>query len=145
MSNQVEHITDIIQVLNSGIEFYTEAQKKVDDSALAGVFSRMVNVKTIAKEQLQPFAIIEEGEREDGSSFAVEARKYYTKMLTAFSSNEEHTIINQLEEVEDKTLAEIKAAMEKDQPLECQKTLTNVLNSMQQCHDEMLALQKATS
>ena len=141
----IKHVHDIIQVLNSGIDFYGDAKEKVEDRQLAQFFDRMLNARRLVKERLQPFAIQEDGEREDGSAFTVEARKVYTKVIGAMSSDKEHTYISQLEEVEDKTLEELKAALKENQPPQFETALRQSLTTMQQCHDEMRALKKATS
>lgn len=141
----IKHVHDIIQVLNSGIDFYGDAKEKVEDRQLAQFFDRMLNARRLVKERLQPFAIQEDGEREDGSAFTVEARKVYTKVIGAMSSDKEHTYISQLEEVEDKTLEELKAALKEHQPPQFETALRQSLTTMQQCHDEMRALKKATS
>ncbi|MDX1538389.1 PA2169 family four-helix-bundle protein [Arsukibacterium sp.] len=142
---EIKHVHDIIQVLNSGIDFYGDAKEKVDDRQLAQFFDRMLNARRLIKERLQPFAIQEDGEREDGSAFTVEARKVYTKVIGAMSSDKEHTYISQLEEVEDKTLEELKAALKENQPPQFETALRQSLTTMQECHDEMRALKKATS
>ncbi|SNY51394.1 conserved hypothetical protein [Arsukibacterium tuosuense] len=141
----IKHVHDIIQVLNSGIDFYGDAKEKVDDRQLAQFFDRMLNARRLVKERLQPFAIQEDGKREDGSAFTVEARKVYTKVIGAVSSDKEHTYISQLEEVEDKTLEELKAALKENQPPQFETALRQSLTTMQECHDEMRALKKATS
>lgn len=141
----IKHVHDIIQVLNSGIDFYGDAKEKVEDRQLAQFFDRMLNARRLVKERLQPFAIQADGEREDGSAFTVEARKVYTKVIGAMSSDKEHTYISQLEEVEDKTLEELKAALKEHQPPQFETALRQSLTTMQQCHDEMRALKKATS
>ena len=142
---EIKHVHDIIQVLNSGIDFYGDAKEKVDDDQLAQFFDRMLNARRLIKERLQPFAIAEDGEREDGSAFTVEARKVYTKVIGAMSSDKEHTYISQLEEVEDKTLEELKAALKENQPPQFETALRQSLTTMQECHDEMRALKKAPS
>ncbi|WP_372626004.1 PA2169 family four-helix-bundle protein [Arsukibacterium sp.] len=142
---EIKHVHDIIQVLNSGIDFYGDAKEKVDDRQLASFFDRMLNARRLVKERLQPFAIAEDGKREDGSAFTVEARKVYTKVIGAMSSDKEHTYISQLEEVEDKTLEELKAALTENQPPQFVTALRQSLTTMQECHDEMRALKKATS
>ena len=90
-TQEVKHVTDIVQVLNSGIDFYTDAKEKVDDKRLAQFFDRMINARRMVKERLQPFAVQEEGKREEGSAFTVEARKVYTKVMGAMSSDKEAT------------------------------------------------------
>jgi uncharacterized protein (TIGR02284 family) len=141
---EVRHVSDIVQVLNSGIDFYRDAKEKVDDKQLEQFFDRMLSARRMVKERLQPFAMQQEGKIEQGSAFTVEARKVYTKVIGAMSSDTAHTYISQLEEVEDKTLDEIKAALKDKQPAQCEAALLQSLATMQQCHDEMRNLKQAT-
>ena len=57
----VHHAADIIQVLNSGIEFYSDAKEQVRDQRLVQLFDRMLNARRMVKERLQPFAVLEDG------------------------------------------------------------------------------------
>ncbi len=147
MSNQnkhVEKVTDVIQVMKSGIEFYKDALKEVKSEAIKGAFSKMIMNKESAVELLQPLAVAEQGEREDGGSVAVGSRKLYTKFVSMLSSDEDHTYVKQLEEVEDKVLEVLDDALSEDQPEHALATLRKVRVSAQQMHDEMKTLQKVT-
>ena len=102
----------------------------------------MIEERKVNVENLQHYAINQQGEREDGSSFAVEARRAYTALITKFSANNDQIYVKEFEEVEDKTLEEIKAAMKKPQPHDCEAALAKVLLTMQSCHTEMSRMQK---
>ncbi|MDX1728126.1 MAG: PA2169 family four-helix-bundle protein, partial [Pseudoalteromonas tetraodonis] len=127
---EINHITDIIQVMNSGIDFYEKAQDKVQDPSVSALFQRMIDARKVSVESLQPYAINQQGAREDGSSFAVEARRAFTALLSTFTSNNDQTYIKELEEVEDKTLEEIKTALKKPQSHDCEAALSKVLLTM---------------
>lgn len=142
---QVNHITDIIKVMNGGIEFYQEAKVKQDNVVYQAFFGRMIDAKKEAVADLQRFAIDEQGEVETDTSTAVKARQTYTRLLSKISSDSSFTYIDQLEEVEDKVLEEIDTALEKEQTQDCEITLRRVKVRMKECHDEMKALQKAAS
>ncbi|MBQ4832544.1 PA2169 family four-helix-bundle protein [Pseudoalteromonas sp. MMG010] len=142
-TQEPKNITDIIQVMNSGIEFYEKAQAKVQEPAVVSLFQDMIDARKISIERLQPYAINEQGERENGSSFAVQARKAYTSLITKFSSDNANTYIDELEEVEDKTLEEIKSAMDKTQPADCEAALAKTLLTMQGCHTQMSRMKKS--
>ena len=141
---RVNHASDIIQVLNSGIEFYTDAKEQVRDQRLVQFFDRMLTARRMVKERLQPFAVQEDGKREEGSAFSVEVRKVYTKVISAISSDTDHAYISQLEELEDKTLEELRMALKDNQPPQYEAALLQSMATMQECHDEMRALKKAT-
>ncbi|WP_412971274.1 PA2169 family four-helix-bundle protein [Glaciecola sp. MF2-115] len=148
MSNVIKHasnISDIVKVLQGGVEFYEEAVQKVDSPNIRSTFSKMIKEKTEAIEKLQPFIINKTGSREEESHWMVSTRQAYTKVLSAFTSDEEHTYVKQLEEVEDKVLEVLDEAMAEDQPASCTLVLREMRARAQQLHDEMKALQEATA
>lgn len=142
--SQVDKVADIIKVLNGGISFYQEASEKVESHGVKSVFGRMISAKRNAIAKLQPYAIAEKGEVETDSSMAVDMRKMYTKVLGAVTDTD-HTYVDQLEEVEDKTLEVIREALEEDQPTPVNKALLEVLDDANSTHDEMKALQETTA
>jgi|TARA_R110001632_G_scaffold233172_2_gene378366 uncharacterized protein (TIGR02284 family) len=137
---QTNHISDIIKVMNGGIEFYQEATTKLDNTTYQAFFDRMISAKEEAVAELQKFAVQEDGYPESDTSNAVKARQAYTKLLSKISSDSTFTYVDQLEEVEDKVLVEIDAALEKKQAQDCEVTLQRVKVRMKECHDEMKAL-----
>lgn len=140
-SESVHHITDIIKVMNSGIEFYQKAKDKVDDKSYQGFFNRMIDAKAKAIFELQPFAVEEKGDLETGTDTLVKARETYTHVVSKLSSNTEFTYVDQLEEVEDRVLEELDDALSKDQTPDCEAALIRIKTKMKECHDEMKALQ----
>jgi uncharacterized protein (TIGR02284 family) len=143
-TTQTNHISDIIKVMNGGIEFYQEATTKLDNTTYQAFFDRMISAKEEAVAELQKFAVQEDGYPESDTSNAVKARQAYTKLLSKISSDSTFTYVDQLEEVEDKVLDEIDAALEKKQAQDCEVTLQRVKVRMKECHDEMKALQVTT-
>lgn len=139
---EINHITDIIQVMNSGIDFYQTALDKVQDPAIGALFQRMIDARKVSVESLQPYAINQQGERENGSSFVVEARRAFTTLISKFTNDNDQTYVKELEELEDKTLEEIKVALKKPQSHDCEAALSKVLLTMQSCHAEMSKMQK---
>ncbi|WP_395339458.1 PA2169 family four-helix-bundle protein [Ningiella sp. W23] len=144
MSNQVKKVADVIKVLQGGIEFYQEAIKKVDTQSFIGIFQRMISEKQEAINSLQPFAINEQGEKEDDTHWMIDSRKMYTSLISKMSSDAEHTYIDQLEEVEDKVLESLDDALSEEQPEGCLSALRQVRIKAQKMHDEMKDLQEAT-
>ena len=143
---QARHITDIIKVMNGGIEFYQEAKTKLDNVMVKAFFERMISAKAESVAELQPFAIEQQGEIETDTNTLVKARQAYTKLITNLSSEPKtYTYVDQLEEVEDKVLEELDLALERNQTQDCEVTLRRVKVRMKECHDEMKALQKAVS
>lgn len=148
MSNSNYNLTpvkELVKVLNGGIEFYKEAKSKVSSQSLEIIFERMISEKERAAAELQPLVVLDEGEVETDNDFMVSLRETYTKVLSVVSTDKEHTYIAQLEEVEDRVLDKIEAALEEPLPAPYFSTLKLIQNSMQACHDEMKALQEVTA
>lgn len=146
MNNEITHVekvADVIQVMQAGISFYKDALSEIDDVTVKTTFRKMISNKESAIDSLQPLAIAEQGERETGSDLGVESRKMYTKIAGMFSSNEEFTYVNQLEEVEDKVLEVLDEALAADQPSSAMVALRTIRARAQSMHDEMKALQHA--
>lgn len=138
----VEHINEVITILNSGVEFYREAEKKIDDLDIKRLFEQMAVSHERSAARLQPYSVLTQGEREDGSSFAVESRRVYTKVLAMIKDDPEYTFIDQLEEVEDKILESLDKVAKQDLPLACRGDLSEVRAEVVGCHDRMRSIQK---
>ncbi|VUD58707.1 hypothetical protein TDB9533_02491 [Thalassocella blandensis] len=145
MSKYIHKIDDIIKTLNSAASFYQDAKSQVKDPSIATLFEKMRMIKQQAVTRLTPFVIIQEGEPEEGNNYSVEARKIYANLLAKLSSDTDHTLVAQLEEVEDKTLSDITQAMDNEQPPEVYSTLREIYVDMKACHDEIHAVERATA
>ena len=143
-TTSVEKVTDVIQVMKAGVEFYNDAIEQVNDTFVKNTFRKMATNKEAAIQALQPLAIGEQGEIEDGTSLAVDSRKMYTKFAALFASDEDYTYVKQLEEVEDKVLEVLDDALNQEQPVQALNTLTYIRADAQLLHDEMKALQEQT-
>ncbi|MDW7547782.1 PA2169 family four-helix-bundle protein [Pseudoalteromonas peptidolytica] len=141
----LEPVKALIKVLNGGVEFYTEAKKKLDDIELSRIFDQMIVDKAQAISDLQPFVLIDEGEIETDTALSVDIRESYTKLVGVVSTDKAHTYISQLEEVEDKVLKKLDEALSKALPPKCKSTLLQIQVQMQACHDQMKQLQELTA
>ncbi|RRS08654.1 PA2169 family four-helix-bundle protein [Pseudoalteromonas sp. J010] len=141
----LEPVKALIKVLNGGVEFYTEAKKKLDDIELSRIFDQMIVDKAQAISDLQPFVLIDEGEIETDTALSVDIRESYTKLVGMVSTDKAHTYISQLEEVEDKVLKKLDEALSKTLPPKCKSTLLQIQVRMQACHDQMKQLQELTA
>ncbi|GAC21320.1 PA2169 family four-helix-bundle protein [Paraglaciecola arctica] len=143
-TTSVEKVTDVIQVMSAGVDFYHDAVEQVQDTFIKNTFIKMASKKEAAILALQPLALEEQGKTEDGSSIAVESRKMYTKFATMFTNDGDYTYVKQLEEVEDKVLKVLDDALNEEQPVHAMTILTNIRGDAQLMHDEMKALQEQT-
>jgi uncharacterized protein (TIGR02284 family) len=130
--------------MKAGVEFYEEAEQKVDSDYIKATFRKMSANKKAAIEAIQPFVIANNGEREEETSLAVEARKTYTHFISTFTSNEDHTYVKHLEEVEDKVLEVLDEALEEEKVVDAKNVLITLRADAQKMHDQMKALQEQT-
>ncbi|WP_191602863.1 PA2169 family four-helix-bundle protein [Marinomonas algicola] len=143
--SNVHQVSDIIKVMNSGINFYDKAKDQIENPEIKQLFVHMIIEKERAIAELQPFSEQENGHIEQGNDIAVDFREGYAKVLDAVKSDSTlHIYVDQLEEVEDKVLEKLNSALEQPQPASCQATLRKVKVNMQQCHDKMKRLQVIT-
>ncbi|MCW8108257.1 PA2169 family four-helix-bundle protein [Alteromonas ponticola] len=141
----VQKVSEIIKVLNGGIEFYQDGVEKVNEARITSLFTRMIEEKKEAVTALQPYAVAEQGRAETNHDVGVDIRNMYTTLVGSITSDKAHTYIKQLEEVEDKVLLSIDEALEEEQPSNCAAELRRIRTRMQQCHDEMKLLQTETA
>jgi|GEM_PF-1049358 len=142
MSNDTKKISNLIKTLNSSVEFYKEAAKEVDKPTVATTLQNMALTHSKNIATLQPFVRAEDGESEDGSSFAVDMRKQYASVMDSIKSDGDLTYISQLEEVEDKLLEQCKDVLDSKLPVGCVNTITKVQQDIRFTHDRMKALQE---
>lgn len=138
-------VKDLIRVLNGGVEFYSQAKKKLDSTNLNRVFDQMIADKAQAISDLQPFVFVDEGTVETDTATSVDIRESYTKVIGVLSTDKAHTYISQLEEVEDKVLHKIDKALSEPLPPKCKSALLQIQSRMQACHDQMKQLQELTA
>ena len=143
-TNNVEKIDEIVKVLNGGIEFYEDAIKKVDSEHVRSIFSKMILFRRNAVHKLQPLVVKQTGDVEDSSSLLVSIRQMYTD-IKAKITDDDHTYVDQLEEVEDKTLEVIRDALDENNTISVKETLMSLLSKAKVLHDEMKSLQELTA
>lgn len=134
-------LNDLIQVLNDGKSFYEEAAPKVR-ADLATVFQRMARTKAAIVNDLQA-AVASAGEKPAQSgTFAGSVRKLYADVRTSLSSDSDAEYVAQLEEFEDRILAEFRAAVEKSDDANVRAIAQRHLPNVTRDHDDMRALKQ---
>lgn len=142
----VEKVSDIVKVLNGGIEFYKDGIHKVSGQSIQAMFKRMIEEKQQAVLALKPYLPESSAQRENNDAdWIVRFRNMYARLRESLESTNDHVDIEQLEEVEDRVLRVIDSALETDPPQHYACELRRIRTRMQQCHDEMHSLQHATA
>ena len=143
MSNDIfEEINDVISVLKGGAEFYREGAEEVKNPELAKLFREYAAKRDAAVIELSAEVAAHGGTPSEGS-WAEKAHAWYGEAKSWFGDKED-TLIAELEEHEDRTLEEIRDALE-DVPAThpAHAILTRHLGIFQQTHDHMRDLKKA--
>ncbi len=142
MATEISAIRDLIKVLNDGVNFYTDAKVELKGSGYDAIFQEMIDVRQNALVRLQPLVYAREGEVEDGKTMEGALRKAYTELLAKIKSNKSKTYIDQLEELEDRTLEHVKKAQAEAVSVDFTIALNYILISMQECHNRMCSLKR---
>ena len=141
-TNEISAVRDLIKVLNDGVEFYTDAKIELRGSGYENILQDMIDVRQAALVRLQPLLYTREGEVETGQTVTGTLRKTYTDMLAKIKSSKSKTYIAQLEELEDRTLEYIRAAMQEVTSVDFNTALNHIYASLQHCHNRMRSLKK---
>lgn len=133
----VGDLKDLIQVLNSSVDFFNEAKKNVAEQKIQTIFDDVIlsHKKSIAK--LQPLVVAQTDEMEDGSHWSVKLRETYTNIISSFTSDKDLTYISQLEEVEDKLLKVCDDAMANNKFSISNSLLSEVRSEIKFSHDRI--------
>lgn len=141
-TTEISAIRDLIKVLNDGVKFYTDAKAELKGSGYENVFQEMIDVRQNALVRLQPLVYAREGEVEGGQTIGGALHKAYADLLAAIKSNKSKTYIAQLEELEDRTLEQVKKAQAETVSVDFTIALNYILISMQECHNRMRSLKR---
>ncbi|QPG06732.1 DUF2383 domain-containing protein [Salinimonas marina] len=142
----IDKISDIIKVLNGGIEFYKDGIKKVAGHNIQAMFNRMLEEKQQAVLTLQAYLPEQKSAKVSGNTdWSIGVRNMYTKLLGALNPINDHNYVKQLESVEDKVLAKINDALEEKPPQQFACELRRIRSRMQQCREELGSFHHATA
>jgi uncharacterized protein (TIGR02284 family) len=143
MSNKhAELLQDIVQVARDGADFYDTASSHVKSSALKDTFARMASAKRLLISALGGRLDMIGEEIPQSGTLAGSARKAYTELRAALSSQEDVVYVSQLEQAEDRLLAEVEGAVEKAENSEIRSQLLAHLPAVRSAHDEMRRLKQ---
>jgi len=139
-TQETQRVRELLRVLNDGVDFYRDAEAKVEDVHLKRTFERMATTREKLINRLQPYIVMQEGDSEHGHTISGRMRELYTNLLAAMKSDRGQTYIDHLETLEDKTLEELRAAISDAENVEVVAALREFHPKLQQCHEEMRAL-----
>jgi len=130
-------LNDTISLLKAGEDFYRNAAENVDDPSLKNLFSENAAIRNAAiTEMSQKVERLDEDP--SGASWTEQARQGYANAESMFNGTD--SLVDYLEEHEDRTLEQIREALKEADDREAVKILTRHLLIFQQTHDRMKAV-----
>ena len=96
-SKSADKISDVIQVMQSGVIFYQDAIKNLENDNLKATFANILRNKVASVESLQSLTFAQQHERKESASLLIDVKKIYTKFTEMFKSNIQHAYISHLE------------------------------------------------
>lgn len=134
-------LNDLIQVLNDGKTFYEEAAPKVRPD-LSTIFLRMARTKSALAGELRAHVASAGETPAQSGTFAGAVRKLYADVRTSLSSDSDAEYVSQLEEFEDRILAQFRKAIENSADTNVRAIAQRHLPDVTRDHDDMRALKR---
>ncbi len=144
--SDVEILNDLSLICKDGEKFYNETVSKVENPALAAVFTDMATIREKFQIDINTLILSMGGEPNDKDcSLTGTFHQKYADLRAMISSDSDHAYISQLEELEDRTLDEFQEALDNVKSLKIKEFVQIALLKFKKTHDEMKALQLATA
>ncbi len=143
--NDATKLREVIQVATDSATFYARAIEKVEDPHVRRVLSDMAQHKRDLIVSLRQALNIDEATVDPDGTFSGTMRRAYADLLAMISSDDDKVYVGQLEETEDKLLANLREAIEETEDPRIVSILQSHLPRIQACHDEMRALKASLS
>lgn len=130
-------LNDLIAIARDGQDFYTEASKKVEDTELSALFSRIAGVKQNIVIALSTEVKAAGGEPAQHGTVVGSMQEFYGK-VRATLGDKQYGYVAELEESEDRLLkAFTQAVSDKDLPAAAREAAQRLLPDVRECHNVM--------
>lgn len=130
-------LNDLIEVLNDGESFYTEAASKPELSAYRSLFQRMARTKQAIAGDLKAQVASHGDNPADGGTFFGTLRAKYTELRSSFGSDKAKVYVDQLEQAEDSILEAFESHIKDTDNAEVRAILTRYMPEVLSAHNEM--------
>ena len=128
------NLKDLIELLNDGEKFYSEAADRVKIPAYANLFRRMAQQKQAIASDLSARLAVHGEVAPMGGTVLGTLRKLYAEVLASMSKQSESVYVAQLEQTEDRILEafrdEVTTALHKINPKASRENLAQFLNHL---------------
>lgn len=137
MSTTTSKLNDLIELLNDGENFYTEAAAKVKLPAYKNLFLRMATIKRAVSADLASHVAAHGGDVASGGTVFGSLRKMYADIRASMTKDSEAVYVAQLEQTEDRILEAFRDELNDDESLEVRRLAERHYPELKRAHDEM--------
>ncbi|MDC8012488.1 PA2169 family four-helix-bundle protein [Tahibacter soli] len=137
MSTTTSKLNDLIELLNDGENFYTEAAAKVKLPAYKNLFLRMATIKRAVSADLASHVAAHGGDVASGGTVFGSLRKMYADVRASMTKDSEAVYVAQLEQTEDRILEAFRDELNDDESLEVRRLAERHYPELKRAHDEM--------
>ena len=134
-------VKDLIKMNNDRYNGYLKSIEDVDDSSLKDLFTRLSKQSNDFKNELVPFASIEDADETNDTSVGSKVHRAWIDIKQAITGKDRHTILQSCEWGEDQILHTYKDTLEKETLSADVKTVVQRQEvQLQEAHDMIKAL-----
>ncbi|MEC9291724.1 MAG: PA2169 family four-helix-bundle protein [Pseudomonadota bacterium] len=142
MKNTAKKLNELVKICNDGKDFYRKGAEDVNNPELKNLFTIMANAREKAIDDMEPFIDGRGYEVEENGTVSGTLRQGYASMQKLFRDDEK-VLIEQLEEVEDKTLEAFEDAMHDDVPPNINAVIASNFTTFKETHQTMRNLKQS--
>ncbi len=136
------NLKDLIELLNDGEKFYSEAATKVKIPAYANLFQRMAQQKQAIASDLSARLASHGETAPEGGTLLGSLRKFYADVRASMSSDAESIYVAQLEQTEDRILEAFRDELTQSEDMELRRIAERHYPDIKRTHDEMRDLKR---
>jgi uncharacterized protein (TIGR02284 family) len=136
------NLKDLVELLNDGEKFYSEAATKVKIPAYANLFQRMAQQKQAIASDLSARLASHGETAPEGGTMLGSLRKFYADVRASMSSDAESIYVAQLEQTEDRILEAFRDELTQSEDMELRRIAERHYPDLKRTHDEMRDLKR---
>jgi len=142
MTDTTSKLKDLIELLNDGEKFYTEAATKVKVPAYANLFQRMARIKAAIAADLSTQVGSHGEAAPTGGTMFGSLRQLYADIRASMTKDPEAVYVAQLEETEDRILQGFRDELTNNADAEIRRIAERHYPEVKRAHDEMRDLKQ---
>jgi uncharacterized protein (TIGR02284 family) len=144
VTRQSATLNELVEALNDGIAFFDLAAERSTEAAHIELFQRIRHLKETIAADLRAEVTLNGDEPAGEGSWLGDFRKAYADLRARLATDSEASYIAALEEQEDRILSAFRDATAPDQPIRVRELAATYLPEIEQMHDNLRALKRAT-